>query len=548
MKSSRTRPRARRGAALIATASAAALLAGCTGGTGAAPAEQAMIAPENLPAYVPVDLAAPDYPGVNGSTPGYLSLPTLTKAFDAPPGDGGSYTAMTPLWGTIPPTSGNSYFEAVNAAMGVDLDFQISDGTVYGDKLAAVLASPKDMADWVSIPTWNVPPRFGQAVDSVFEDLTPYLAGDLVEQYPYLANIPTEAWKTCSWNGKVYGLPFPQDVGVGNWAFYRSDLVPDATMPTNADEVIDFVTEQTKDGRWGTNDLWTTAVQMFGVPSKWAIGDDGELINRVETPQYRAALEWMAELYASGAVHPDAVADNKADEGQRFESGQVVVSSPGVGYWHEALTRNRAVDPSFEMTPFPLIAADGGDPVVYKASGATICSYFKKNSDEEAIGELLSAADFLAAPFGTEEYQLINYGVEGEHYTLDSDGLPVPTALAQTEVQPSYIFLVDPPAVNAKVSLPDYVTASSEWTARNAEFIVEPPFYGMNVTEPNRFASLDQPFDDLEKDIARGRKSIDDLDAAIATWRSSGGDDLRALYQDILDANPDAAGTGTPRS
>ena len=503
-----------------------------------------MISDKDLPNYVPVEFAEPDYPSVDGSTPGFLTLPDpLEKSFDAPPGKGGSYTAMTPLWGTIPPTKGNQYFDAVNEALGTTINFQISDGNTYGDKLAAVLASPKDVADWVSIPSWNVPPRFGQAVDSVFEDLTPYLSGDAVEKYPYLANIPTEAWKSCSWNGKVYGLPFPQDVGVGNYTFYRSDLIPDAELPTNADEVIEFAKEQTVDGRYGTNDLWTTATVMFGVPEKWIIGDDGKLVHRVETPQYRAALEWIAELFESGAVHPDAIADNQGDNNQRFESGQTALISAGVGYWHEALTRNRANNPDWNMTPFPVVAADGGDPVVYKAAGATICSYLKKSDDDGTIEELLGAANFLAAPFGTEEYQLVNYGVEGLHYDFDETGQTVPTALAQTEVQPSYIFLVDPPVVNAKVTLPDYVTGYSEWTARNSEFVVEPPFYGMNITEPNRFASLSQPFDDLDKDIARGRKSMDDLDKAIETWRTSGGEDLREFYQAILDENPSLAGS-----
>jgi len=42
-------------------------------------------------------------------------------------------------------------------------------------------------------------------------------------------------------------------------------------------------------------------------------------------------------------------------------------------------------------------------------------------------------------------------------------------------------------------------------------------------------------FSNLEKDISRGRKTLKDLDAAVATWRSSGGDELRTFYQDILD-------------
>ncbi|MEV7694025.1 extracellular solute-binding protein [Microbacterium sp. NPDC089189] len=506
------------------------------------------LSPENTPTYVPVELVQPDFPGVDGSAAGFTSMPNpLADAFDAAPGSGGSYTAMTPLWGTIPPTEGNAYFDAVNEAIGTDIRFQISDGNTYGDKLAAVLASPRDVADWTTIPEWNVPPRFHEAVGSIFADLTPYLAGDAIKDYPYLANIPTEAWQACSWNGKIYGLPQPREIGITDYALYRADLVGDDALPTNPDELIDFAVAHTGDGTWGTNDLWSTATAMFGVlpENGWKLDEDGELVNRVETPEYRAAVEWMAKLYASGAVHPDAVADNQSDSGTRFESGQVVLNSTGLTYWGEALARNRSNDPEFDINVLPLLSPEGVDPVIYKPEGAAMCSFLKQTDDDARIAELLEAANFLAAPFGTEENQLITYGVEGVHFMLDANGVPVATPEAQREVQPTFAFLTSPPAVTARADLPDYVERRSTWSAENAQYLAEPLFYGMNIAVPNRFASLGQPFDDLQKDIARGRASLDDLDAAIETWRSSGGDDLRAFYTEIYDAQQSAEESGS---
>ena len=542
MKTARSgRGPVRRATAVVGALSAAALvLSGCGSadeqGTTVASSDGS-VDESTLPSYLPIDAAEPDLPSVNGSPAGYLTLPdTLTVGFDTPPGSGGSYTVMTPLWGTIPPTDGNAYFDAVNEAMGTTLTFQISDGNTYGDKLAAVLASPKDMPDWISIPSWNVPPRFGSGIDRIFEDLTPYLGGDAVEDYPYLANIPTDAWRACTWNGKLYGLPVTVDTGVSNWLMYRNDIIGDAEMPTNADELLEFIVDNNTDDHFATDDLWTTAQLMHGVPPKWTVGDDGTLINAFETPEYRAALEWIAELYASGAVHPDAVAGDTSGASQRFESGQEVITNTGVGYWPEALTRMRAVDPDWDMALMPVFAADGGQPVMYKSPGASMCSYLKKTDDEERITELLADANFLAAPFGTEEYQLIHDGVEGLHFDKDADGVPQRTALAQTEVQPSYTFLLSGPVVTATAALPDYVEKYSEWSATNTDYLVEPLFYGQNITEPSQFAALGQPFTDLASDIARGRKSIDDLDAAIETWRSSGGEELRAFYQEIYDA------------
>lgn len=527
------RPRRRPLAMSTASILAVALLAGCgSAGAGTGGPEEG---DGTLPNYVPLTFAEPDVPGINGAPDGYTQLPEeFERQFPEAPGAGGTYTAMTPLWGAVPKTDGNQYLESVNEAMGTTIDFQITDGTTYGDKLAAVLADQSNIPDWVSIPTWNFPPRFGQAVGTLFEDLTPFLAGDAVEAYPNLANIPTDAWRSCSWNGKVYGIPFPAAAGQRNAAFYRSDLLPDAELPTTAEEMLEFVEENHADGHWGSNDLWIFATAMFGVPSKWTVVD-GELVHRVETQEYRDALQWMADLYATGAVHPDAVADNAADGKQRFESGEVVITADGVGAWHEALSKMRPADPEWDMAALPYFAAEGGDPVLYKSDAASMCSYLKATDDDAQIEELLDAANFLAAPFGTEENMLITNGVEGVHYELDQNNAPVKTDLGRTEVQPTFMFLVAPPEIVADPEKPDYVEARVKWQNETTLHEVEEPFYGMRVTEPNQFASLDQPFADLEKDIARGRKDMEDLDSAIETWRTSGGEELRNLYQEILD-------------
>ena len=46
-------------------------------------------------------------------------------------------------------------------------------------------------------------------LDSQCADLTPYLSGDAVKEYPNLAAIPTFAWKNsgCAYNGKIYMWP-----------------------------------------------------------------------------------------------------------------------------------------------------------------------------------------------------------------------------------------------------------------------------------------------------------------------------------------------------
>ncbi|WP_136518887.1 MULTISPECIES: extracellular solute-binding protein [Cellulomonas] len=527
-------------AAGAAVAGVPSLLTACgSGGAGTATTPGATASADVLPTYVPVDYVEPDYPSVNGSTPGYETIPTeLVQSVPEAPGSGTTFTAMTPLWGTIPPTKGNQYYEAVNGLLGSTIEFQITDGNTYGDKLATVLASARDVPDWVTVPTWNIPPRFGsEIVPNLFQDLSDHLGGDKAKDYPNLANIPTDVWRFCTFNGRLYGLPFPGEV-ITDAIFYRKDVLDELGITPDVQDgqdLLDLAKELTGGNRWGAEDLWNTAAIIHAVPPRWKLDGD-KLVHRVETEEYRAALEWNAALFASGAVHPDAVADQAGDAKTRFQSGQSLIMNDGVGAWHEALRDNLGSNPAYWQQPFAPFAADGGTPVLWKGQPANIFSFLKKTDDEDRIRELLALANVLAAPFGTTEFDVVNNGVEGVHYTRGADGLPVPTPLAATELQPTYVFLVSPPLANTRVQYPGYVQTSSEWQQQAAEYLTEPLFYAQQIVEPAQYAAIGQPFVDLEKDISRGRKSMKDLDQAVETWRASGGEELRSFYQEILDA------------
>lgn len=524
----------------VAAVGASTGLAGCAGAAPAPVPQGGEVSADVLPKYVPVEYAKPDVPSENGSLPGYTALPSdLVRASEKPVGTGRKITAMLPVWGTIPPASGNRYYEAVNEILGSTIDFQISDGNTYGDKIATVLASPRDVPDWVNIPDWNLPARFGsEIVGNVFTDLTPFLAGDAVTRYPNLANLPTDAWRMCVFNGKLYGLPLPTST-IRSTVFYRDDVLDELGITADvrsADDLLELAKEITDPGRqrWAAEDLLDGAMMIFGV-TEWRLDDSGNLINRIETPEYRAALEWLAKLFAAGAVHPDAVAGNTEGAGQRFQSGRSLIRFTGLGFWNESLSATQESNPGFSMRPFEAFAGSGsGDPVLWKEPAAGQRSFIKQTDDKAKVEEILALADVLAAPIGTVEYQVINFGAEGVHYTVQG-GSAEATPLAAKEITRTYEQLIQPPAIEANVQFPDFVKEKCEWMARSGRFIKEPLFYGMTISEPARYASIGQPIEDLNADIARGRKDLGALDAAIKTWKAAGGDALRQFYQEILD-------------
>jgi hypothetical protein len=83
--------------------------------------------------------------------------------------------------------------------------------------------------------------NLGSGLDR-FTDLTPYLSGGNIEQYPNLANIPSAAWQCGVWEGRLYGLPSYASPGnLPGYLFYRKDIFDAAGVSPdigNADDLF----------------------------------------------------------------------------------------------------------------------------------------------------------------------------------------------------------------------------------------------------------------------------------------------------------------------
>ncbi|MEV6162858.1 extracellular solute-binding protein [Streptomyces sp. NPDC052052] len=528
--------------AAVAVAGGAPLLAAC-GGSGAGAKDGTTTGKalkKILPDHIPSSLVQPDVAGVNGSSPGFTKLPDpLVTSVKSAPGKGSEFRIMTPLWGTVPKKN-NPYYTAVNKAVGATLNFDPQDGNTYQDKIGAVLAG-SDIPDVMTIPGWNMQGQIRNAITAKFADLSPYLAGDAIKKYPNLANIPTGAWQYSVFGGKLRGLPMPNPI-LGNALFYRKDLIGSGALPGSADELLAFGKEYTnaKKKVWAFDDLWVCIQMIFGVlpdaPHYWQL-EDGKLVHKIETKEYREALAFARKLHDGGYVHPDAEAGKDADAKIRFTSGHTMMYNDGTGGWKGMVTEQHAANTDFDMQALDFFNHDGGDPVLWQSDPAGIFTFLNKKLSKEKIEEFLGIADFAAAPYGTTEFMLTNYGVEGTHYTI-KDGVPTFTPKGIQEAQPStLLFVASPPHTIAFPDEPQVVKDYAGWMARQAPYVKKPLFFGMQVVEPQRYASLYTPFDDLQKDIRRGRKKVSDIEAAVTTWKKSGGDKLRAWYQDILEKN-----------
>ncbi|WP_405649061.1 extracellular solute-binding protein [Streptomyces sp. NBC_00019] len=504
-----------------------------------------------LPAYVASNVVTPDIPAKNGSAIGFtskLDLATLKTSVTKKLGKGGKVTIMSPFWGS-PPKSGNAYYKAMNALIGVDVAWQNQDGNTYDQKLGAILAS-SDIPDVVVVPGWNMSGKIPTAIISKFADLGPYLSGDAVKDYPNLAAIPTASWQRSIFGGKLRGLPMPAPWAPSIVPLYRQDIFDKEgyEIPKSCDEFMALAKEITnaKAKRWACLDMKWTAFQAFGVfsgsekPLGWNMVD-GKLVYRVETEQYLEALEWSRKLFEAGVVHPDSkMGKNAPDPGPKFAAGEFLIYPNNISQWWGRTAEQATQNPDFKIWGMDVWGHDGGNPTMWAEQPAGIFAFVNKKASESVIRDVLAVANVTAAPYGTKEYMMTNYGVEGTHYTV-KDGVPAKTDQGNLEVMNAYVMVASPAATLAHPDFPEVAKGQVEWEQRMGAFTKKSTFWGMQITEPNRYTNLSNDFEQLEDDIVRGRKKISDMQQAVSDWKSKGGDKLRDWYKQILDENGSAA-------
>lgn len=502
-----------------------------------------------LPDYVPSQAVKPDIPSVSGgpdimTDPGFLTYPANPVAtVSGIPGKGGTYTAVTPLWGTVP-SAGNSFYQAMNKALGITMTMKPADGNNYNTIVPTMTAARK-LPDWIQLPTWwNSNFNVGELAGTQLADLTPYLAGDKIRKYPNLAAIPAAAWRCGVWGDKLYGIPsFASGFPLAGQVYYRRDILeakgitPDQVR--SADDYMNLGKELTdaKAGVWAFDDVWTYLFPAFGVPNKWKV-DNGKLVHKYEMPEFLDALDWHYKLATAGYLHPDAMAGDNANASTRFYAGKTLIQGGGGGNgaWNVADQQSgSAANPNYRRGAFNIIAADGkSKPQLFLAFSTSEVSYLNINLKPEQIEELLAVANYLAAPYGSAEYTMVNFGVEGEHYTR-VNGVPTATDSGKKNVQAqTYPFLAAPPQVVSNPGADTVTKDNTAWAAANAHSAYKPVFWNMNISMPQSMATADaaQAVEDAIKDCYHGKKKVAEVKDTITTWKSTGGDQLKQWMTD----------------
>jgi putative aldouronate transport system substrate-binding protein len=554
----------------LATGATLPLLAACGATAPAAPAAPAAgTAPTSKPAsasaypsFIPFTGGAkPDFPSAGALyQDGFINYPKNPQKvmLATPPGAGGKVLCYTNNSAPAPPTpfEQNLAWQTVNKELNADVQFTIIAQADYTTKLQTVMAG-SDLPDIMLIPGGGAAgttiQNLSQFLGAQAADLTPYLGGDAAKDYPFLAAIPTFAWKNsgCVRNGKLQMIPieryYPGSMLLKNRDVYDAEIGKDYT-PKNADDfkrVLQTLTRPT-DNRWGigayANQMYYIYfyAAMFGAPNGWALDSNGKLTKDIETPQYKEAMAYTRDLVASGVYHPDALTIADSTRGRdAFIGSKFVLDVWTFGNaWQDGWTRGPKQNPSVtpaSVLPFP--AHDGGKAQHFFGRGYFGMTAFKKASADR-VKELLRIANWLAAPFGSAEDLLLTTGVKDIDYSVGADGsITVLPPSNQDANSVPWKYIVQRPQVAYWPGIPEYAKAATDFEkAAVAVGVADPTLGFTSATLDSKGSVLQQNLIDGITDILAGRRPLSDYDQLVKDWQSNGGSAIRTELEQSIAA------------
>lgn len=531
---------------------AGGVLTACGGsGTAANPVKsKKLVLPSPIPAH-PADGEV--ISTIANVPPAFVSYPKPWVSVPEKPGKGGSFTTMQINYQPPPPTlSKNTWLQEFNRRIGATQKATLVSDETIAQKTQTFIGSG-DLPDIFYLNLGKAPAAVSAVQQGAFIDLSEYLSGTGDKAFPNLGRIPQVSWQNSAISGGLFGVPRPEPLLASGMPLYRADWVRrmGGSFPTNADEFADFLKAFHSGNPIGTGQktwAWGSVspgdqeciMTMFGVPNLWLLSGD-KLVKDIESDEFEACLEWLVTMWKAGVFHPNSASNTYQQHQDLWTSGQLGLFGYGLlpGLTYLPFTPVKGVkDPYNDIAPVLSPGVHGGKGHYYQGIGnyGMFCIPAKHAKDKARVRELLGIIDYMAAPFGSEEFTFMNYGIEGHNYSM-KNGIPTPstnTAL-QAELASAYgpspfevnIFIPGPPSHS--VSVQKYYEESVPGSVAN------PVANLITPTLIAKDADLTRTIHDGFIAIVTGRQSLSGgLKSLRHQWASQGGEKLRQELQDAL--------------
>lgn len=482
----------------------------------------------------------------SGVSPKGSSAPASSATSAAPsvkPAEPVNISMMAMYTSPNAPAADSDVMKKLMEVTGSKLDINWVPNAAYNDKLTVSIAAG-DLPMIVVADKGQ--PAVSNAIDAgAFWELTPYL-----KDYPNLKRLDPGILNNASYKGKTYGIYRSRDKARST-IFIRTDWLDNMGLkvPTTPDELVNtaiaFGTgDPDKNGKndtigWvmdnGGSDF-KAFLTWLGGPNDW--GDNGgKLVPAVLSPQYMDTLNTFKKLYDGHGINQDFLLVDSNKKNEIFYGGKA-----GIYFQVSDATREKSVqknDPKAKVSMINEFKGPAGIRVRGEAGFNLELMVPKKNVKNEAqLRQVLGFIDKL----GSKEAQfLLNYGIEGVHYTIDGgqiawkdqDGFTKSTGAGPGIYNLNILGDLLPPL---KSDDPQQARMA-EVRKDNEKFAVfnpATPYKSATYTALGK--TLDQIISDAQSKYILGQLDAAGWNKAVEQWKSTGGtkyiDEINAAYQE----------------
>ena len=160
-----------------------------------------------------------------------------------------------------------------------------------------------------------------------------------------------------------------------------------------------------------------------------------------------------------------------------------------------------------------------------------------KKAPADRVKSMLKILDYLAAPFGSQEGLLLDYGVEGPEFAYDDKGNPVPTQKGITDAYVPWKYVSQHPQPLYDPKVPAYAKQAQDDQKLAIPQGVQNPVLGYySPTYGAKNTILTSAFMDVMTGIITGRQPLTDFDQAVKDFQTKGGEQMRTEYVQALQA------------
>ncbi len=338
---------------------------------------------------------------------------------------------------SVLPTYNGSYIdESVEAATGIDMQFiEVSD-TVMAEQYSLMVASG-DWADVISCDQYYSGGTTQAYADEVIMDLTDLVYDNCPNYYNKLYSTNEASIQNVTVDGRILGIYSIKDqVFTDSGEMTRADWLEaqELEVPTTLEELTNvlytfknaydcsYTVKCDSNGVLEFVGAFDTELASLSGSDLAVFIEDGIVQSGYVSDGYREYVEWFAQLYADGIIHPDFYTSMLFPD---VFNG--LVGSGDMAFWNSMADGMGNIyaytdDPNFAQVAVPTVVKEEGDVNTFveedvlaggRGAGFSITTTCEKP-------ELV--LQFFNYFFTDEGSMLYNFGVEGDTYTLNADG------------------------------------------------------------------------------------------------------------------------------